>query len=116
MQILCKKLGLRQPEQLSKYVYCWNSSWDVWRTVVWVYKIHGNKGYIIDVNDIASDPWLESLLGFSIDHEAYESRRKMVGFWLKKLFELGYLRRVGWTKYEVENSQLKSFLPWAYIR
>lgn len=116
MQILCKKLGLRQPEQLSKYVYCWNSSWDVWRTVVWAYKIHGNKGYIIDANDIASDPWLESLLGFSVDYEAYESRRKMVGFWLKKLFELGYLRRVGWTKYEVESSQLKSFLPWAYIR
>jgi len=116
MQILCKKLGLRQPEQLSKYVYCWNSSWDVWRTVVWVYKIHGNKGYIIDANDIASDPWLESLLGFSIDYEAYESRRKMVGFWLKKLFELGYLKRVGWTKYEVESNQLKSFLPWSYIR
>ena len=116
MQILCKKLGLRQPEQLSKYVYCWNSSWDVWRTVVWAYKIHGNKGYIIDANDIASDPWLESLLGFSVDYEAYESRRKMVGFWLKKLFELGYLRRVGWTKYEVENSLLKNFSPWTYIK
>lgn len=116
MQILCKKLGLKPPKQSSKHVYCWNASWDVWRTVVWVYKIHGNEGYTIDSSAIASDFWIESLLGFSTDDKAYESRRKMVGFWLKKLFELGFLRRIGWSEYEVEKSQLKGFLPWQYIK
>lgn len=116
MQILCQKLGLKPPKQASKRVYCWNASWDIWRTAVWVYKIHGNEGYTIDSSAIASDPWIESLLGFSTEFEAYESRRKMVGYWLKKLFELGFLRRIGWTKYEVEKSQLKNFLPWQYIK
>jgi hypothetical protein len=116
MQILCQKLGLKPPKQSSKHVYCWSASWDVWRTVVWVYKIHGNEGYIIEPRKIADDPWLESLLGFSTEFEAYESRRKMVGFWLKKLFELGFLRRVGWNEYEVENSKLGNFVPWQFIK
>ncbi len=116
MQTLCQKLRLNRPNQSSKHVFCWNASWDVWRTVVWVYKIHGNEGYVIDPRKIADDTWIGSLLGFSTEFEAYESRRKMVGFWLKKLFELGFLRRVGWNEYEVENSQLKNFVPWQYIR
>ncbi|MXR70307.1 hypothetical protein GNT65_16740 [Shewanella sp. JBTF-M18] len=116
MEILCQKLGLPLPKQASKHIFCWNASQDVWRTVVWTYKIHGNEGYTIDSRSIADDPWLESLLGFSVDDRAYEHRRKMVGFWLKKLFELGILRRVGWSKYEVENSQLKNFLPWQFIK
>ena len=116
MQIICKKLNLNSPNKPSKYIKCWNASWDVWRTVVWFYKIHGNEGYTIDAGDIADDPWLQSLLGFSTEFEAYESRRKMVGFWLKKLFGLGFVRRVGLTKYEVKNSQLKNFVPWQFIR
>jgi hypothetical protein len=116
MQIICKKLNLNSPNKPSKYIKCWNASWDVWRTVIWVYKIHGNEGYTIDAGDIADDPWLQSLLGFSTEFEAYESRRKMVGFWLKKLFGLGFVRRIGRTKYEVKNSQLKNFVPWQFIR
>lgn len=116
MKILCQKLAVNCPNQSSKYVKCWNASWDIWRTVVWVYKIHGNEGYIIESRKIADDPWLESLLGFSTEFEAYESRLKMVGFWLKKLFELGFLRRVGWNEYEVENSKLGNFFPWQFIK
>lgn len=116
MQILCKKLSLRRPEKSSKYVYCWSCSWDVWKTAVWAYKIYDNKGYTIDANDIANDSWLKSLLGFPIEYDAYESRRKMVSFWLKKLFDLGYLRRVEGAKYEVISNRIQGFLPWTYIK
>ncbi|QYK09223.1 competence protein CoiA family protein [Shewanella mangrovisoli] len=116
MQILCQKLGLAAPTQTSNHVSCWNASYDVWKTLVWVYKIHGNEGYKIDAGDIASDPWFESLLGFSTEDWAYESRRKLLGAWLKKLYEVGFLRRVAWSKYEVEHCQLSNFVPWQFIR
>nr|WP_275975004.1 competence protein CoiA family protein [Shewanella gaetbuli] len=116
MQMICQKLGLSPPKQESKHNYYWNTSWDVWKSTVWFYKIHNNEGYTISSWGIADDSWLESLFGFPIDNKASEARRKMAGSWLKKLYHLGILRRISWSEYEVENSKLENFVPWQYIR
>jgi hypothetical protein len=116
MNILCKVLSLTPPATPSKISEHWNTSWNVWKTLVWRYRIFEKEGEFLECREIAKDPWFQKLLDFCTERQARDNRERNLSYWFYSLHKLGYLNRLSRDFYTVSSKDNKSFQPWKYLK
>lgn len=111
---LANDLSLSAPRNAGQYLNQWNTTWHVWKALVWKYKILRRQGGIIDVQHISDDDWFEQLLSWPQTPEAQEQRSKNIWFWFSRdLEKLGIIQHQGNMLFSVSRSLPKNFIPWA---
>ena len=116
LAVLCKKLNMEPPTWAGKRVQCWNTTWSVWKTAVWLYKILRCEGGIIHLPDVAEDNWLRELFGFSNDPMDVAARGKQLWFWARELEKLDLMFHDGSQWFHISPFLPREFRPWERIR
>lgn len=116
LQFLAKELSLRSPYNAGQYLDHWNTTWHVWKTLVWKYKIIRKQGSIIDVEHISKDDWFEQLLNWPKTQEAQVKRSKNIWFWFsRELQKASILEHRGSMIFKVTSSVPENFVPWVKL-
>lgn len=114
VRFLANELSLSAPHNAGQYLDHWNTSWHIWKTLVWKYKIVRKQGGIIDVEHISTDDWFEQLLNWPKTEAAQVQRSKNIWFWFSRdLEKLGIVEHIGHMLFKVSSSLPKKFVPWA---
>lgn len=115
LKLLAQTLGIARPNSAGQRVEAWNTTWAVWKALVWKYTILRLPEQYIDVETIATDNWLESLTGWPIDPPAIKHRKKTLWFWLKDLQRLGVVKHLAGGLFIVSKNPPSNFKPWDRI-
>lgn len=114
IQFLANELSLFSPNNAGQFLNHWNTTWHVWKALVWKYKVINKLGAKINVQNIADDRWLAQLLNWPDTEEAYEKRSKNIWYWFSKDLEpSGVMKHDGRMFFNVHSSLPDKFIPWA---
>jgi len=116
IQFLANELSLPPPYNAGQYLEHWNTTWHVWKALVWKYKVLRKQGMIIDVEHISDDNWLEQLLSWPKTEEAQIQRSKNIWYWFSRDLEnSAIMEHRGNMIFKVSSSIPEKFIPWAKI-
>ena len=112
LDFLHAKFGIPPAATPGRPDNAWKVPPTIWRRLVWRYSILSARD-ILSTEWIATDRWLQRLLGFSNDEVATQQRKKTIWFFLKKFEEHGWIRHIGRQQLEVKtNLKDKGWEPW----
>lgn len=115
LQILSKSLKVSPPSYAGSAHHGWNTTWSIWKTLVWKYKIKKYRGMRLNVQHTASDDWLKLMTGFSEDEKSEEQRSKSLWFWFRELEDAGIMSHIGRQWFQISKSLPDNFKPWEKI-
>lgn len=115
VQWLAAQMNLAMPRSPGKQAPAWNTSWEVWKTLVWYFLISRNQGDILNLRNAASNPWLERLTGWPMDGHSKDIRVRTLRFWFDDMASLGVVKPSGRDGYEIASKLPTGFKPWEWI-
>lgn len=113
LEFLASKIDLSPPAYIGKVSPHWNTSWPIWRALVWYYSIEKRLGYRINIEFIAEWHWLAELLEWPSDSDSIVQRRKNIWFWFKELSSQNVLLHDGGLNFFVMNNLPSDVTPWS---
>ena len=115
LEIIAKRLKLPAPAKPGKPVLAWNTTWSVWKALVWVYRLQKQTGGSVSTLSIARDAWIGRLLNWPDDAVSVDVRAKNIWFWLKDLEAKGFVTHTKGLRFKVADKLPDDFAPWQYI-
>ncbi|GAB1257719.1 hypothetical protein NBRC116494_22210 [Aurantivibrio plasticivorans] len=112
LQFIAEKLNIKKPEKEGSYLPNWNTTWSVWKSLVWYYKISRKTGFEVSLKSIADDAWISELLDWPEDQASIDARQKNLWFWFKDLEKVGIARHQGRQRFLIAEQLPKNFIPW----
>lgn len=113
LQFLANKINLPPPVNAGSFSEAWNTTWPVWKSLVWHYKIVKNQGDVVLLESLANDSMFLELLGWPTDDFAIKKRQKNLWFWFKELEVGGLVSHQGWQQFLVADQLPLDVIPWA---
>lgn len=116
IQLLASELQLPPPYNSGQYLSHWNTTWHVWKALVWKYKILKKQGKMINVENISEDRWLAQLLNWPQTEQAQIQRSKNIWFWFSRdLAKLGVVEHDERMFFYVSSDLPQKFVPWIKV-
>ncbi|MGV8837491.1 hypothetical protein, partial [Cellvibrio sp.] len=94
----------------------WNTTWTIWKGLVWHYFIVKKAGYRINIEQIAEWDWFLDLLDWPADHRSIVYRRKNIWYWFQELAALNVVLHDGGLCFFVYDQIPKGITPWLRIK
>ncbi len=107
---LSDDLGVVPPQYAGKLCDCWNTTWNVWKTLVWKKWVIGSKNRIIACDEVANDAEFEILLEFNSSES--EMRSRTVWWWLKDLEDLDVVAHTRGLEFIIHPNPPRNYQPW----
>tara|TARA_R110001583_G_scaffold65264_1_gene188662 strand:+ start:17718 stop:19226 length:1509 start_codon:yes stop_codon:yes gene_type:complete len=113
LNLLSNELEINPPGNPGQYLEHWNTTWHVWKTLVWKYKILKKRGSTINVGNISEDKWLAEMLLWPTDEQSRKTRATNIWFWFHKQLEpAGIMEHSGNQYFSISSELPLSFIPW----
>jgi hypothetical protein len=113
IKFLAAKIGFPAPSYVGKISPHWNTSWVIWKALVWYYSIEKRRGYRVNSEFVAEWHWLAELLDWPSDPQSTELRSKNVWYWFKELSFQNVMLYDGGLNYFVVDTLPSDITPWS---
>lgn len=113
---LSSELSLPPPYKVGQYVDYWNTTWHIWKTLIWKYKIIKKQGKTVNVENISKDRWLAQILKWPESEEAQIQRSKTIWWWFRDLEKIGVMEHDGNMFFIISNELPEKFIPWKKLK
>ncbi|WP_039912988.1 competence protein CoiA family protein [Cellvibrio mixtus] len=116
LAFIANKLNISPPSYIGPVVFHWNTTWSIWKGLVWYYYVFKKKEEVVYLSSIAECKWLSRLLSWSDTSESINKRQKDLWFWFKDLESIGLVGHEGAQFFNVSKMLPKKFVPWEKIK
>lgn len=116
LDFIANKISIAPPSLVGKSAPHWNTTWTIWKGLVWYYFIVKKAGYRINIEQIAEWDWFLDLLDWPADHRSIVYRRKNIWYWFQELAALNVVLHDGGLYFFVYDQIPKGITPWLRIK